>query len=366
LKIVQKVESDGTNPTAWSIYDSTPAGATIASVYDSTKGSDVIELSGDGENNGFVIGYSFKDGSTWTDTVNKTIKWSMKFNGNYKIYVRLSTPNGYRYLYYTATDTNNGISNYDKPHYIHNGLGVTSKNGSWTTVTRNLTADLQRFEPSNTVTSVDGFFVRGSGSIDDVELLPTTPTIANEVIYEDAEDGEDTRWTVYDNNPTGATINNVYDTQKASKVIKLQGDGKKNGYILGAWDAQKGWKNTTNKEFSVDVKFSEDFVIYLSVITTKGHRFMTYAPRSGDKGLVVQGGYTYIHLALDPNTANGSWKTIARNLEADLKKYEPDNQLFAINAFLIRGSGCVDNIKTFDTTTSGGGNPPLTGATGGN
>jgi hypothetical protein len=374
LKSIQKVESNGENTTDWSIYSGSITEASISTVYDTSLGSDVIELNGNGKSNGYVIGYSFQNGSNWNDKTNRTIKWSMNFKEEYMIYVRISTKNGYRYLYYTPTNQNNGISDYEKPHYIHNGLGITSKNGTWQTVTRNLTADLKRFEALNEIISVDGFFVRGSGRIDNLELLKTNTTIANEVIYEDAEDGEDSRWSVYDNRPIGATINNVYDSVKASKVIQLQGDGKKNGYILGAWDAKNGWKNTINKEFSVDVKYAEDFVIYISVITAKGHRFITYSPtnprtfnrgESGDRGIVKQGGYTYIHLGLNPNTKDGTWRTISRNLENDLKKYEPNNQLVAINAFLIRGSGCVDDIKTFDTNEPS--NPIiLTGAIGGN
>jgi len=180
------------------------------------------------------------------------------------------------------------------------------------------------------------------------------------VVYEDAEDGQKSRWSIYDNAPDGATINNVYDAAKASKVIAVNGSGLDNGFILGAWDSQNGWKNTINKEISWDMNFNDHFVIYVSVITAQGHRFMTYSPMSDntfatrgivDLGIHDQGGYRYIHLGLNPNTRGGSWQTIARNLEADLKKFEPNNSLVSVTSFLVRGSGKLDNIKMFDSNT---------------
>ena len=50
--------------------------------------------------------------------------------------------------------------------------------------------------------------------------------------YEDAEDGSTDRWYVYDNTPSGAQINNVYDSDRQSHVIELSGSGTDNGYRL--------------------------------------------------------------------------------------------------------------------------------------
>ena len=365
--VSQKVISNGDNTNGWEVYDHSPAGATIETFNDAEKGN-VLKFTGDGIKNGYVVGYSFSTGSTWTDTERKTIKWSMKYESSedFVIYVRLSTKFGYRYLYYTNSNKNYGEARYDKPHYVHNGLGTASNDGTWRTFSRDLSADLKRHQPMNEILSVDGFFVRGSGLIDDVELLKSTSNQVNQVIYEDAEDGKDSRWYAYDNSPTGATISNIDDTVKGSRVIKLDGDGVNNGYILGAWD-NHGWNNTINKEISWDMNYNEDYVIYISVETAKGHRFMTYTPLSTTTcnnfrntgnlptppfGIQTHGAYTYIRLGLCPDTKNGTWQTVARNIEADLKKYESDNSLVSINAFLVRGSGKLDNIKTFDTNTN--------------
>ena len=368
--VSNKVISDGDDASKWYIYSGSTTGATISSTYDAQRAGNVVSLSGAGKTNGYALGWTAND---WTDhstnklndTVNKTIKWSMKYSEDYMIYVIVRTNNGYRYLYYTDANQDYGVYTDAKGYrYLHHGLGLASNDGTWSTFTRNLSADLHDHEPLNEIISVDGFLVRGSGYIDDVELLPASGTEANTVVYEDAEDGQSSRWAVYDNDPAVDAPTNVYDNAKASKVISLCGTGLENGFILGAWDVQNGWKNTMNKEISWDMNFNNNFVVYLSVITSEGHRFITYSPMNDTtfannptygQGKVVNGDYTYIHLGLNPNTRGGSWQTVSRNLETDLKKYEPNNSLVSVTAFLVRGCGKLDNIKMFDTNTNDGG-----------
>ncbi len=368
--VSSKVKSNGDSTTGWYVYDADPAGATIGSEYDDVKGSNVVCTNGDGLKNGYTLGWTAQDWTSsntsklmkWSEGTNKTIKWSMKYDEDYMIYVRVSTTDGYRYLFYTDANLNYGTSGYDAPHYIHNGLGSASKDGTWRTFTRNLSADLKRFNPNNEIITVDGFFIRGSGCVDDIELLKTEGTEVNSIVYEDAEDGKNSRWAVYDNTPAGASIKNVNDADKSSRVIEVSGSGIDNGFILGAWNSTNGWKNTINKEISWDMKFNDEFVVYISVITANGPRFITYSPLSDTtyatnpnygQGKIEEGGYTYIHLGLNPNTRGGTWQTVSRNLELDLKKYEPNNSLIAVSAFLVRGSGRLDNIKMFDTNTDG-------------
>jgi len=168
---------------AWINYDRNPRGATMNIVYDDLKSSRVIEFNGAGLKNGYVLGYSYSKHSGWGDTKSKIITWSGAFNENYVFYVRVNTTQGYRYLYYTSSNHNYGVHYYHGvPRYIHHGLGSNSTDGVWRTFTRDLEADLKEFTPDNTLISVDGLFVRGSGRIDDVELLreDTTPAPTTE------------------------------------------------------------------------------------------------------------------------------------------------------------------------------------------
>ena len=175
-----KENASGGGTDKWIIYDKSPRGATISNVFDEEKRSDVIKFEGDGLRNGFVIG--FWTSTPWKDTQHKVISWNMKITNNYMLYVRVSTKKGYRYLYYTPTDYNYGVSTYDNPHYIHHGLGINSNNGTWQTFTRDLSADLKDFDSDNSIVSVDGFFVRGSGMFDDIVLLQKKPSSLNEAI----------------------------------------------------------------------------------------------------------------------------------------------------------------------------------------
>jgi len=137
-------DAEDNNTNGWSIYDNTPAGATISVVYDNN--SNVIDLNGSGLENGYILG-SFDDDSSWKNTHESILKWDMESNESYTIYIRLKTTKGYRYLYYTATDVNYGIGN--NIEFIHHGLGVGSIDGVWHSYSRDLEADLKEFEPDN-------------------------------------------------------------------------------------------------------------------------------------------------------------------------------------------------------------------------
>ena len=53
----------------------------------------------------------------------------------------------------------------------------------------------------------------------------------------------------------------------------------------------------------------------------------------------------YVHHGLGSVSKNGTWQTFTRDLQADLHAGEPDNDIISVDAFLIKGSGRVDDIK---------------------
>ena len=158
-------------------------------------------------------------------------------------------------------------------------------------------------------------------------------------VYEDAEDGDTKGWMVYDQTPAGATISNIEDN--GNRVIQLQGDGTDNGYLLGDWIGGKNvWRNQKEPTITWRMKYDEDFVVYVSVETLKGQRYLYYTNKSGSWKRK-----NYIHHSLGSNANDGTWRTFSRNLEDDLRYVESDNMITSVNAFLIRGSGLVDNIE---------------------
>lgn len=160
-------------------------------------------------------------------------------------------------------------------------------------------------------------------------------------IYEDAENGDTSGWSVYDNNPAGATIANVEDTDRNSRVIEFSGSGRTNGYRLrnadGSW-----WDNDHHGVIEWSMNYSENFSIYIAVQTTDGFRNLKYTPVNND----TLGDSKYINHGLGTGARDGNWHTFTRDLEFDIQEAQPGNSLEAILGFLIRGTGRIDNIKT--------------------
>ncbi len=184
------------------------------------------------------------------------------------------------------------------------------------------------------------------GFTDGVERRQATdPAIAssvpNLIMYEDAENGDTAGWDIYDNDPAGAAIANVYDNDRASQVIEFTGSGSNNGYRLR--DANGSYWNDANfKTLLWSMKYNEPFTVYIAVQTKNGFRYLYYTPIASNN----LGSETYVHHGLGGTTRDGAWHTLTRNLEQDLKDAQPDNELQAVLGFLIRGSGRVDGIKT--------------------
>ncbi|EKD38272.1 MAG: hypothetical protein ACD_75C00795G0003 [uncultured bacterium] len=358
----------------WDIYDNDPTGATINNVYDDGRSGRVIEFGGAGTANGYRLRND--DGSYWADGNFKVLQWSMRYAENFVVYIAVQTKNGFRYLYYTPVETD-GLGT---ATYIHHGLGAYLKDGDWHTLVRDLAYDLKEAQPDNELQAVLGFLIRGSGRVDDIATLAAIPagqdsdgdglsnlldpdadndgfsdgmeirqgtdpangaSLPTSAVYEDGEDNTITGWDIYDNDPTGATVVNVYDDQRAGRVIEVTGSGSANGYRLRNDDGSY-WYDTNFKVLEWSMKYSESFTVYIAVQTKNGFRYLYYTPTAAS----TLGTGTYVHHGLGSAVRDGSWHTLARNLAADLKEAQPDNELESVLGFLLRGSGRVDDIKT--------------------
>jgi len=182
---------------------------------------------------------------------------------------------------------------------------------------------------------VDGIEMRQGTNPADANSVPTS------VVYEDAEDGDIIGWDIYDNDPAGGAIANVYDNARSSRVIELTGNLTNNGYRLRDQDGVY-WNDTHFKSIEWSMQYSEGFVVYIAVQTKNGFRYLYYTPVATNS----LGTDTYVHHGLGTGVKDGAWHTITRNLAQDLKDAQPDNELQAVLGFLIRGSGRVDDVKT--------------------
>ncbi|MDD2467508.1 MAG: PKD domain-containing protein [Desulfobulbus sp.] len=165
--LVLEDAEDGTT-VGWSVYDNIPAGATIANEYDSARNSRVISFTGAGWDNGFSLAKA--DGSTLNIKDKSTISLSFLTSERYQIYVQVSTSVGLMYLSYIGIDTNTLVPNIVNDTYIKYGLGTSSMNGTWQSITRNLATDLANAYPGVTISSVDKVLLRGTLKVDDIML----------------------------------------------------------------------------------------------------------------------------------------------------------------------------------------------------
>ncbi|NEW60441.1 DUF5011 domain-containing protein, partial [Sulfurovum sp. bin170] len=167
---------------------------------------------------------------------------------------------------------------------------------------------------------------------------------ASAIVYEDAENENSTQsWQVYDNIPTGAVVSRVFDSDKQSNIIELMGAGMENGYILGSFDETQSWNNREDNLLTWSISCSEYYTIYILINTQKGYRYLYYTPHDVDYGM--SNGSQYIHFGLGTDSTDGQWRTFSRDIKADLKKFEIDNELISVNAFLIRGDAKLDDIE---------------------
>jgi hypothetical protein len=160
----------------------------------------------------------------------------------------------------------------------------------------------------------------------------------NATIYENGEDKTTKGWSVY-NNISNATIKNIYDKEKKSRVISLSSDDTRVGYMFPLERDSKTWCKSKGKSLHWSMKTNKDFVIFVSLQTTNGHRSLIYT--SSEKN-----GSGFYGLGQD--STNGKWHKFIRDLDLDLKRYEPTNKIIAVDTFFIRGNVEIDDIEIKD------------------
>jgi len=162
-------------------------------------------------------------------------------------------------------------------------------------------------------------------------------------IYENAENSKTGNWRIFLKSNNMEKISNVYDNSKKSRVISLTGNQRKSGFMLGDYKGKYAWNN--KKEFNLEysIKYNKPTNVYVLLETTKGMRFLKYTPSKLDLGNIIKN--RYIHIALPLNSVDGKWHTFKRNLQKDLQKFQPNNKILKVNAFMIKGNARVDDIK---------------------
>ncbi len=156
-------------------------------------------------------------------------------------------------------------------------------------------------------------------------------------IYENGNGKGGTKWEIYNRSPL-SMVKYIYDRDRKSRVVLLKGKDIKSGYMLPMERDSKKWCKSRGKSLKWSIKTNYDFVILVSLQTTKGHRYIIYTPSSDSIGAGYYG--------LGREAINGKWHNFKRDLDLDLKRYEPDNNIIAVDTFFIRGREIrVDDIE---------------------
>jgi hypothetical protein len=173
----------------------------------------------------------------------------------------------------------------------------------------------------------------------------TTLQANDKKIYEDAEDGTTDKWELKTEQTSIKNIRYSYIHQGDftmeylyNRVIQFNGT-----IVIGAWeDRVRAWSDKTHNTLSWKMS-SHGFAIHVRVMTKKGARYLYYTARDNDLG-IHKDLKTYIHHGLGIDTRNGEWHTITRNLEDDLKEFEPDNELIEVNGIFFKSINSSMNI----------------------
>jgi hypothetical protein len=111
------------------------------------------------------------DQRSWANQDQRVIAWDSLFtSSDFRIYVEVQTSGGVRHFTYKPLDSDEGPGE-TMPQYIRFGLGSDATDGSWKSFTRNLAADLHRFEPDLDIIQVNGIRIRGTGRIDNLRMF---------------------------------------------------------------------------------------------------------------------------------------------------------------------------------------------------
>ena len=242
--------------TDWRVADDTPEGATISNVDDpdGEKGR-VISLQGSGIDNSYMFDLH--------KAPIKKLCWDLKYNEHFTIFMSITIENmGRKLLVYNDVPPTES--------YRPIGLGEDKSDNQWHTICRDFEEDARiKYNDNNlSVVSVNSFTIRGSGFVDNIK---DPEDISDFVMIEDAEDNTTTGWSIYDNSPEGATITNV-DDGTGNRVVKLEGDGLRNGYMLGHWGSNG--LRIGKKNLSLDLKYNENFSLYVVIKTEEGNKYL--------------------------------------------------------------------------------------------
>jgi len=130
------------------------------------------------------------------------------------------------------------------------------------------------------------------------------------------------------------------------RVININTNGQDYFVIHGAQSptSDRAWHNTEQIHISWSMKM-DDIRVYIYVNTENGVRTLYYEDLDEDRGINPNNSSS-IRYGVGSNSTN-KWTTFNRNLDEDLKKFEPNNSIVKVNGFGVYGNGQIDNLLMY-------------------
>jgi Leucine-rich repeat (LRR) protein/sugar lactone lactonase YvrE len=186
-------------------------------------------------------------------------------------------------------------------------------------------------------------------SLSDDEVQAICPVIsADEIMLEDAEDGDTENWSIFYEKEGGAAFTNVFDEDRNSQVIDFAGNPD-SAYRFIKPDGSPLTTNNFIARWSMKIMaggIGNPHIdkTFWKVKTTGPVFYMEY--RTGlPLGCNNNSDEHYAICGLGYELRDGKWHNITRDLKADLKATAPDLELLSVEHFQFNMVGRVDDIQ---------------------
>ncbi len=149
-------------------------------------------------------------------------------------------------------------------------------------------------------------------------------------------------WDILTPAVTG-TVGTVYDSVLNSHVMDIE---TSNGIQFGVEKMGSLW---IRNSFSVNLNASGQFSFYVQCVDSASDSFfIQYTPDTGSTTASSQ--YVYCHIG--SAYQDGSWRTLARNIDLDIASAGWPSRVERITGFVVRGSLRIDDIVVADDFTN--------------
>ncbi len=336
LYYLENVDEGGTND--W-VADN--ENGLISSCFNNENGETKIELhSQDGARHRFTLVDKGKRDFNIANTGYNQLHFSLQTNAYFKMQVKVLTDAGVRFLEFTSDKKHQGDID---GTYLHTALYSHLADNKERYLTLDLEKYLNQWQPGVKLEKILKLYFYTTGTIElGSVVLDNTPS--SEVVYVDGlgqitTDG----WSVKND----GSVQVVYDDSRGSDVIQLIGDTHEVFTLRNPDGSDLNISGKNIVQWSYKTTAFTKIQYQLEVVDQAGNiekRFVEYRP--SDDEPYLDGRYAIYGIGSDK--MSGGWKTIDRDLEADLEALDPGWTINKIVKINIIGPATLEHVSFRD------------------